>query len=129
MNSDMKKISLKLYDGETDTVKWIHMCYVEKELWEKFSTKFDITKEDMAGYIADWANEDYNVELSMSTKTDLIILRELIKQRYEELYPLFKREFSKDMLGWTKIWVSQRMEREVLKHERKQRTQGRRKNL
>lgn len=122
MTNERIKLGLKVYDGDSNKVKWVHLCYLDRGLWEGFSNKFNATKEDMAGYLADWALEDFNINLSMSTKTDLAILRELVKDRYEQLYPLFKNEFSRDMHGWTRIWITQRIEREMRKHVRKRRT-------
>lgn len=118
MGNEQTKLSVKVYDDAYNKVKWIHVCYIDKNLWESFAKRFDVAKEDFAGYLVDWALEDFNINLSMSTKTDLAILKELVKDRYEQLYPLFKNEFLKDVHGWTRIWVSQRIEKELRKHER-----------
>jgi len=122
MAEERTKLSVKVYDGDCNQTRWVHICYIDKNLWDDFATKFNVAKEDFAGYLIDWTLEDFNINLSMSTKTDLFILRELIKDRYEQLYPLFKNEFSKDVHGWTRIWVSQRIEKEMRKHVRQRYT-------
>lgn len=113
---DLIKFLIKVLDENTDRVSWEHICYAPRELYLRFLERKDIERFQMADYMARWAKEDFNVDLSMTTRRDILILRELVLDKYKNAYPHLIRQTNTDHQGWMRVWVSNHMERDLQRH-------------
>lgn len=115
MSEDLIKFLVKVVDENRDRLVWEHLCYAPKDLYLRFVDTMGIERFEMADYVAQWAKEDFNIELSMTTTKDVLILRELILDKYSSAYPHLFRKTPTDHQGWIRGWVSSHMERELQK--------------
>lgn len=113
---DLIKFLIKVLDENTDKVSWEHICYAPRELYLRFLERKDIERFQMADYMARWAKEDFNVDLPMTTRRDILILRELVLDKYKSAYPHLIRQTNTDHQGWMRVWVSNHMERDLQRH-------------
>ena len=110
---DLIKFLLKVLDENHDAVSWEHLCYAPRDLYLRFLKAKGLERFQMADYVARWANEDFNVELAMSTSRDIQFLRELVLDKYKNAYPHLIRKTDTDHQGWMRVWVSFQMERDL----------------
>lgn len=113
MSMRTKKLILKLLDNNTGKMKWFHVCYIGERLYKTFLTKMDIEPYEYADYIADWFKQDFGVDITMTTKRDLCILKGTVKERYRALYPTIYNNTDIDTQGWVRVWLSKKMEEEL----------------
>lgn len=113
MRDDLIKFLLKVLDENKDKMVWEHLCYAPKDLYLKFIEKKDIERFEMADFVSDWAKEDFNIDIPMTTAKDIAILKELILDKYMSAYPHLIRKSSTDHQGWIRVWVSTHMEKEL----------------
>lgn len=113
MRDDLIKFLLKVLDENRDELVWEHFCYAPKELYLKFISAMSIDRFEMADFVEKWAKEDFNIDLPMTTSKDIIMLKELILDKYRSAYPHLLRKSSTDHQGWVRVWVSTHMEREL----------------
>ncbi len=112
--SRMRKIILKVLRG--DTWEWVHFCYIQNELYEKF---FEVTKCEKSAFgtfLSMWVKGDFGINLKMTTYDDIIKLRHLIQVRYTQEYPelyILDAEENPRIQGWVRMWVSQHMRVEI----------------
>lgn len=109
----VKKIMLKLLDEQTEELKWFHLCYVGSSIYNDFLQTFNTDSIGFADYIADWIKQDFNLDLTMTTKRDLNILRAVVTDKYKTLYPIIYQNSDIDTNGWIRVWVMQKMENEL----------------
>lgn len=109
------KFLLKVLDENRDEMVWEHLCYAPKDLYVKFLRVKGIERFEMADWVSQWAKEDFNLDLPMTTAKDIAILRELILDKYQSVYPHLIRKHNTDRQGWVRVWVSTHMEKELLK--------------
>ena len=109
----VKKIVLKLLDEDTNDLKWFHLCYVGSSLYNNFLKTFDTDSIGFADYIADWLKKDFNLDISLTTKKDLNILRAVIVDKYKRLFPVIYNNSDIDINGWIRVWIMQKMEEEL----------------
>lgn len=108
------KLLLKVKDPTDDALeyKWVHLCYVDTEIYEKF-TRILGSEEQLNRILSFWCKEDFDIELDMATTEDLNILKESIKEYYRTKYPEIYRYSKTDRQGWTRIWVTNKMRKVV----------------
>ena len=109
------KFVLKVLDENRDELVWEHLCYAPDSLYLRFLQEKNIERFEMADYISQWAKEDFNIEIPMTTMKDIALLRALIQDKYATVYPHLVRKSPTDRQGWVRVWVSTHMEKE-LKH-------------
>lgn len=115
MREGLIKFLVKVLDENRDRLVWEHVCYAPKALYLRFLKAKGIERYEMADYLSAWAKEDFNIELPMTTAKDVVILRELILDKYSSVYPHLLRRSSTDHQGWVRVWVSTHMEKELLR--------------
>lgn len=109
------KVLLKLLDENRDELVWEHLCYANRDLYLRFLTKKNIERSEFADWVRMWAREDFNIDLPMTTCKDVVILRELVQDKYLSVYPHIATRYKTDHQGWLRIWVCNHMEKELLK--------------
>ena len=109
------KFFLKVLDENRDQLVWEHLCYAPRDLYLKYIDRFGLERFEMADAVANWAKEDFNIDLSMSTTKDIVILRQLVLDKYSTVYPHLLRRSNTDHQGWLRVWVSTHMEKELLR--------------
>lgn len=113
MPNDLIKFLVKVLNENTDKLSWEHICYAPRELYLRFLKEKGLERFQMADCVARWAREDFNIDLSMSTYKDIVILRELVLDKYSNAYPHLVRKTETDRQGWVRVWVSNHMERDL----------------
>ena len=108
------KILVKVKDG--DNLKWIHLCYVDTDLWQEFLQ--DNTSEGFNQTLSEWCYEDFNMQIPMATIEDINTLKKLIRIRYKRLYPEVFLENQTDRQGWIRVWFTQKVKGAI--NDRKQ---------
>lgn len=109
------KFLLKVLDENKDKLVWEHLCYAPRELYTKFLDTKGIERFEMADWVSQWAKEDFNLDLPMTTAKDIAILKELVLDKYQSVYPHLIRKTTTDRQGWIRVWVSTHMEKELQK--------------
>lgn len=109
------KLLLKVLDENRNQLVWEHLCYAPDQLYRGFLDTMGIERFEMADYVSQWAKEDFNIDLPMTTAKDIVILRELILDKYNSAYPHLFRKSQTDHQGWVRSWVSTHMEKELKK--------------
>lgn len=115
MREGLIKFMLKVLDENTDKLVWEHLCYAPNELYLKYLKKFELERWEMADSVCNWAKEDFNIDLPMTTAKDIQILRALVIDKYNSVYPHITRKNRTDHQGWMRVWVSTHMEKELQK--------------
>lgn len=109
------KFLLKVLDENRDQLVWEHFCYVPKDTYLKYLDKFNLERFEMADSVADWAKEDFNIDLAMSTTKDIAIVRQLVLDKYSTVYPHLVRKTFTDHQGWLRVWATTHMEKELMR--------------
>ena len=114
MDKRFCKLSFNMVDEVDNRKKSIHFCYVERALLEEFMRARGYeNRAKVVNDVAEWVQHDFNIELSLSEKKDMLILRELIVDKYKRLHPnLFLRDV-KNVGSWMRVWISEHMSREL----------------
>jgi len=112
----LAKILLRVLDEKNDVLEYTHFCYVSETLLNVFLEKFKCGRIDLTDYIIKWCEEDFAMNLPMSKKRDIIILRELIKDRISRAHPHLYLASKTDRQGWVRVWLSTHMEKELTKY-------------
>lgn len=112
---DLTKVLLKLLDENQDRLRWVHFCYLSRELYLKYLVTFDLERAELAEAVSRWAREDFNIDLPMTTAKDISILKALIFDKYHSIYPHITRTAHNDHQGWLRVWVSTHMEKDLRK--------------
>lgn len=110
---ELKKIQIKVIDSTTDKVTWEHIAYASAELYDKFLKEMGCSREDYAKYISKWAYQDFNYKTNMAYKQDIAVLKNIIRERYREVYPNIFIDGNTDRQGWTRTWLTKKMEQEL----------------
>lgn len=116
MRGDRVKVLLKVLDENIDKLVWEHVCYCPRDVYTEFFRKAGIEKFELADYVVKWAREDFCIDLPMSTVKDIAILRELVLDKYKNVYPHIvthpeNRKF--DYQGWVRVWITEHMKKEM----------------
>ena len=102
-----KKIQFRLSNGGQ-----VHFCYVPEEVKDEFDSKIEGVPRSSNYWIIKWAAEDFGI-VNISTYDDVEDLKNHIKLKYKELYPELYLESSTDQQGWTRVWFTQHIEKEL----------------
>lgn len=109
----LKKVLIKVINDETDKFEWCHIAYTNEELYTSFLQDMDCSRLEFANYVSKWVYEDFNLELTMAHKNDILILKELVKDRYSKAHPHLYIKSGTDRQGWIRVWLSKKMEEEI----------------
>lgn len=109
----LDKLMLKVLDEDKDELAWVHFCYIQPDLYQKFLDTKHIERFEMAEYITQWAKEDFNAHLSMATRKDVTVLKMLIQDKYSTVYPQIVRKSATDRQGWARVWISDHISKEL----------------
>lgn len=109
----MTKIVIKLLNEDTDRVEWVHLCYFDKDLYNKFLEKKELLTTDMNSIISRWFKEDFGIELSMSRKQDITVLKAVVKDFYRTAYPDIYVDSETDHQGWLRVWLTRKMKEDL----------------
>lgn len=115
MRDGLIKFLIKVLDENRDKLVWEHLCYAPRDLYLKFIEHYSIERFEMADFVSAWAKEDFNIDLPMTTAKDILILRQLVLDKYNSAYPHLIRKNTTDRQGWIRVWVSTHMERDLQK--------------
>jgi len=91
---------------------WVHLCYVETELFEKF-LKIADTNIPLNAHLSKWCQEDFHVENPVTTQDQLTELKQCIKNMYKSMYPDLYRETAMDRQGWVRAWITKKIKETV----------------
>lgn len=111
--SNLTKVSLKVLDSQLDKIVWVHFCYMDYMVYSKFLKELETSRMELVKWIRAWAEQDFNIDLSMSTKQDVDTVKALIKDKYDALFPGLALSNSIDSKGWTRYWITEKMQREI----------------
>lgn len=109
----VKKLMLKVLDEDIGKEKWVHICYIGSVLYNSFLQTFGINSVEFADYVSLWVKQDFNLSLNMSTKRDVAIMKATICEKYRVLYPTIYNNTTIDTQGWVRVWLTQKMEKEL----------------
>lgn len=97
-------------------LKWIHLCYIDHQLYRKFKSISGYESQTIGSHITRWLLQDFGVKLQMSTKMDVMMLRNILQTWYRHEYPEIylkcpgdKQRIS-NLIG---IWLTQHMQYEI----------------
>lgn len=108
---ELHKIAIKV-EGRKGDKNWVHFCYIPPELKDEFDSKVEADPR----WVIKWANEDFGMGIGeVMTEIELDQLRELIKERYQRLYPDLYIESQTDNQGWVRVWMISNMRSEIAK--------------
>jgi hypothetical protein len=114
IDKEFIKLSLTMTDEYTNYKKGVHFCYIEKELLNQFLQSKGYNKHvEMVNDVIKWIKHDFNIKLNMLEKKDMLILRQLIVDRYTQLHPNIFRSNVKSAGAWMRLWASEHMEKEL----------------
>lgn len=121
MDAISTKLLLKIQDVTKTPIefRWVHLCYVDTEVYEEFCETlepYENYDDEFNGILSRWCAEEFGINLKMNTQEDLNALKELIKNLYRERYPEVYRDSKTDRQGWIRIWVTQKMRKEIEAH-------------
>ena len=109
----MTKIMIKLLNEENDRIEWVHLCYADETLYNKFLESKGLLTTDMNEVLSRWAKEDFNVNLALSRRADLTVLRAIIKDFYKTAFPAIYMDSNTDRQGWFRVWVTKKLREEL----------------
>lgn len=115
VSSCMIKCMLKVYNEYRKRVEWKHFCYVSRDLYLTFIDRTGITRAGLCEYISAWAKEDFNVEMPLTSETEMEMLKDLIVDKYKSAYPHLIKHSMTDHHGWVRVWLANHMEKELQK--------------
>lgn len=111
--AEFEKVLIKVVNEEHDKAEWTHISYIDRSLYRMFLEKKNIDSSDMNDYISRWAKEDFNINLAMSSKNDIRILKNLVKDFYKRAHPELFIESPTDRQGWIRVWLTRKMKEEL----------------
>lgn len=107
------KLIIKILNELTDRVEWVHLSYIDRELYKKFLDAKGIDTTEMNDVLSRWVKEDFNFETTMTTTRDIIILKQLVKDFYRSAHPELYIESPTDRQGWLRVWLTRKMKEEL----------------
>lgn len=119
----LKKVMLKVVHEERHAKKralWTPLCYVNSSIYNTFFSVFKIEKSDLCDFISKWVQEDFNLTFDFTKKNDMRILKELVSDKYRILYPYIYYSDLIDGNGWVRVWISEKMGKEIKRYDREQ---------
>lgn len=115
-----RKIQIKVLREECphDDAQWLPVCCMNSDIYDAFFEVTGIERMDFADYLSKWCYEDFNLELTFTKSNDIRILKELVVDRYQAIYPHIHYNRAVNKHGWMRVWVSERMGKEIKKHDK-----------
>lgn len=105
------KVLMKLENKSSKQPTWVHVCYVDKELYEKYKAT---AKYPLNEALKKWAELTFNKKnVPVSTTQDFAKLKLLVKDYYKTEYPDVYRDSPTDRQGWMRVWVTDMMKEGV----------------
>ena len=101
----MRKIQIKAFDRRRNQNFWFHFCYLPVDLSLAYNNKFKTYNMD--ALIKAWLKKDFNFEVVYME--DIYEAKELIKQRYSEMYPDVFLGSEGDRQGWARVWLVEKI--------------------
>lgn len=116
MLMERRKLLIKV-DKNGSSV-WTHLCYVNSELWQAFCVVTGANSLQLPMYLSTWLREDFNVSLRVEDYEDVVTLKGIIEDRFQEAYPelyTLNEYENPEISGWLRLWLSQHMRVEITK--------------
>lgn len=110
---------IKVINESYENPEWEHVCYMDKELYQQFLKERNAERYELAEFLCRWAKEDFNVDLSMSKKSDIIILKHLVRDFYKRAHPELYIDSETDRQGWIRVWITKKIREELNIHDTK----------
>lgn len=113
-----RKIQIKVLREEYPDrdPEWMHVCYINSEIYDAFFDATCIERVDFSDFLTKWCKDDFNLDLTFTKANDIRILKELVVDRYQSIYPHVHYNKAVDRHGWMRVWVSEHMGKELKKH-------------
>lgn len=111
--AELGKIVIKVVNEAHDRAEWTHISYIDKVLYDKFMKKEHIESIELNDYLSRWVKEDFNIDLAMSSKNDIRVLKELVKDFYKRAHPELYIESHTDRQGWLRVWLTKKIKEEL----------------
>jgi hypothetical protein len=110
---NLQKIQIKiLRDGKEN---WVHFCYVPLDIKDKFDKIVNHdNRKSYSDWIINWVKLDYNIIIE--TWGDLDYAKMMIKKDYKKLYPEVFLDNPTDNQGWTRVWFTNHIKKELEKY-------------
>lgn len=109
----LTKILIKIFDKESNTNKWVHLCYVPETLYEMYRTQLPDHLLGLNTTLSEWIKRDFDVDLDITNNEELETMKGLIKNHYKETYPDIYLEQSTDRQGWLRVWIVRKMREDL----------------
>ena len=116
---EISKLVIKVFDDLDGSLHWMHFCYVNKELYLSFLELMDCDRADLTQFFSKWLKEEFCIDLGMTKRRDIEVLKEIIRDKYRRAHPHLFIEGTTDRQGWLRIWVSEHMEKEIKRCRKK----------
>lgn len=116
-----KKVMLKVVHEDRSKLKnpmWTHLCYINSEIYEGFFNTLNISVEEFPSFLTKWVRDDFNIDLDFTTTNDIRILKELVIDKYKQLYPHMYYNSLVDNHGWLRVWLSEKMGKEIKRYDK-----------
>ena len=111
--AELTKVLLKVVNENTDKVDWVHLSYVDKDLFKRYMEENSLETTDMNEVVARWAKEDFNADIAMSSTRDVKVLKHLVKDFYKRAHPELFIDSPTDRQGWLRVWFSKKIKEEL----------------
>lgn len=113
------KLVIKVLDNTDQKVKWVHLCYLQQDLYELFCNRNNYHPADFNDIISRWCKEDFEMDTSMSSTKDIYILKAVIKDYYRRAHPEIYVDNAIDRQGWLRVWMTRKMKEDLNLYARK----------
>lgn len=110
---ELHKIVLKVLNTERDKIEWVHVSYMDRNLYNRFVQENDLKYSDLNDYFSRWAKEDFNITLSMSSTNDIKVLKKLVRGYYKRAHPEIFIDSTTDRQGWMRMWLTRKIKEEL----------------
>ena len=108
---ELRKVTLKLYDDNARDAAWIHFAYVDKNVFKIFTKERVAAEKTIAWWIRKWVKDDF--DLPIMSKNELNIAKDAIRNVFKAEYPEIYTAGITDRQGWTRLWLTKKMEDEL----------------
>lgn len=111
-----RKMLIKVIMNESKKLNWIHLCYIDSDLYFKFLEILGIDTGDMNSMLSRWCKESFNMDLGMVNSNDIEVLKAVVKDYYKRTYPDIYNETPTDRQAWMRLWITKNMREELKRH-------------
>jgi hypothetical protein len=103
----LHKVTVKLYDDVDRTQDWIHFCYIDTAMYNKFNKRLCSFRKTRTDWIREWLKNDFN--LPFKSRDELNLAKDAIRDSFKSEYPeLFLASLS-DRQGWVRVWMTKKV--------------------